>query len=275
MRYEKQDNGIKIIGKEDFNTKHILECGQIFRFEKINDSEYVVYSKDLRAKVIENSDGFFIETTNPDYFVNFFDLDTNYSEIKKRIEDVAPNLTEAIENGYGIRILKQDIFETIVSFIISANNNIKRIKLIISRLCKALGTNKGDYYAFPTVEQLSGHSEDFFRGLGLGFRARYLSEVSNAYSLLIKDNPCAMTDITLEKRLMEIKGVGQKVANCILLFGFGRKAVFPVDVWIERVYYEMFSTEKRTRPQIKKYFIDKFGDLSGYIQQYLFYSKIN
>ena len=115
--------------------------------------------------------------------------------------------------------------------------------------------------------------EAFFKSIGAGYRAKYLCEAGHAYSLLSKEDLDVMSDIELRKRLMQIKGVGEKVADCILLFAFNRKKIFPVDVWMERVYYEFFGSKKMSRPQIAKFLTDKFGDLSGYIQQYMFYSK--
>lgn len=272
MEYEIGKDGIYIIGKEDFNPKHILECGQIFRYEKVNDS-YIVYSKDLRAKIIEKSDGYFIETDNCAYFEDFFNLKVDYADIKKQIIQAEPTLKAPIENSYGLRILKGDLFEILISFIISANNNIKRIKLIISRLCEKLGEKKNGYFAFPTPQEFEKADEAFFKSIGAGYRASYLAEAKTAFDLLIKENLSAMSDIELRARLMKIKGVGPKVADCILLFAFNRKKIFPVDVWMERVYYENWGKGKISRVQISKCLTDRFQDLSGYIQQYMFYSK--
>lgn len=268
-----QKDGIRIIGKEDFNPKHILECGQIFRYEKDNDNCYIVYSKDLRAKIIEKSDGYFIGTENCAYFEEFFNLKVDYADIKKQIIQAEPTLKAPIENSYGLRILKGDLFEILISFIISANNNIKRIKLIINRLCEKLGEKKNGYFAFPTPQAFKKADEAFFKSIGAGYRAGYLAEAKMAFDLLIKEDLSAMSDIKLRERLMKIKGVGPKVADCILLFAFNRKKIFPIDVWMERVYYENWGKEKISRVQISKCLTDRFQDLSGYIQQYMFYSK--
>lgn len=273
MTYKKTAQSIVISGKEDFNPKHILECGQIFRFVINERGNYVVYSKDLCAEIEETENGYNIITSEPDYFEQFFNLNKDYSIIKKEISKLSTVIAEATQNANGLRILKGDLFEIIVSFIISANNNIKRIKLIINRLCERVGENKGDYFAFPTPEQFDGLDEEFFKGIGAGYRAQYLAEAKTAYSLLIKEDLSAMSDIELRKRLMKIKGIGPKVADCIMLFAFNRNKVFPVDVWMERVYYEYFGTKKMSRPQIAECLINMFGENSGYIQQYMFYSK--
>lgn len=273
MDYEIQKNGIYIIGKEDFNPKHILECGQIFRYEKNGDGSYVVYSRDLRAKILETSNGFLIETDEPAYFEDFFNLKVDYAEIKNQIISKEPTLRGAVDNAQGLRILKGDLFEILVSFIISANNNIKRIKLIISRLCEKLGKRQNGYFAFPTPQELERADEDFFKSIGAGYRSAYLAEVKTAFDLLNKEDFSAMSDIELRARLMKIKGVGPKVADCILLFAFNRKKIFPVDVWMERVYYENWGSEKISREKISKCLTERFQDLSGYVQQYMFYSK--
>lgn len=273
MKYEKQENGIFIIGKEDFIPKHILECGQIFRYEKDDEGNYVVYSKDMQAEIIERANGFFIKTDNVAYFEEFFNLKVDYADIKKQIVLKEPSLSSAIENARGLRILKGDLFEVLVSFIISANNNIKRIQLIINRLCEKLGEKRDGYFTFPTPQEFEKADESFFKSIGAGYRSGYLAEVKTAFDLLNKEDLSAMSDIELRNRLMKIKGVGPKVADCILLFAFNRKKIFPVDVWMERVYYENWGSEKISREKISKCLTERFQDLSGYIQQYMFYSK--
>ena len=273
MQYNILKDKIEIIGKDDFNPFHILECGQIFRFHKNDKGNYIVYSMNKKAEIEETETGYDILTNDPEYFVQFFNLSVDYTKIKEDISKLSPAIKDAVNLCGGLRILKGELFEIIVSFIISANNNIKRIKLIIDRLTKALGDDMGDYYAFPTVEQLKDVDEAFFKSIGAGYRAKYLCEVSKAYSLLIKEDLSAMSDIELRKKLMKIKGVGSKVADCIMLFAFNRKKIFPVDVWMERVYYEFFGQEKMSREKISAFLTNKFGDNSGYIQQYLFFSK--
>lgn len=139
LKYKKGKDFIEIFGKDDFNPQHILECGQIFSFKK-NGENYQVFSADKKAEIFETENGYIIKTKNPDYFENFFDLKTDYGEIKKKLKkyDI---LTKPIKYGHGIRIVKQDLFETVISFIVSANNNIKRIQMILDRLRQKLGQN--------------------------------------------------------------------------------------------------------------------------------------
>ncbi len=179
-------------------------------------------------------------------------------------------MKKAIEFVYGIRILKNDVFETVISFIISANNNIKRIQNTLFKMREMLGEKKGEYHAFPTFEKLKKQNADFFKSIGCGYRAEYLVKV------LTQTNPDQLekwkdlpTEI-LKQNLLQLAGVGPKVADCILLFGYSKQDVFPVDTWIEKVHNEYFG-EECNRLKIRKNLVERFGDLSGYAQQYLFY----
>ena len=271
MQYTITKDGIVINSKDEFCPKHILECGQIFSYKKDGES-YIVYSGTKKATIYENENGFTIVTDDPLYFVNFFDLDTDYSEIKNRLINKYPFMLRPIEFGYGIRILRQDFFETIISFIVSANNNIKRIQKIIFAIREKFGTNMGEYFAFPTIEQLKQATYEDFKNLGAGYRAKYLKEVVLQLDGLdlekLKDDS---TDV-LNKKLLSLMGVGQKVADCIMLFGYFKGDVFPVDTWIEKVYCKYFENE-HNRVKIRENLIKTFGNDSGYAQQYLFYSQ--
>ncbi len=278
MIYTKDKNLIKVYDKTQFNIKHILECGQVFRYN-CNNGIYCVYSLDKKAVIKEYDEYYEILTDENyvDYFINYFDLNNDYNLIKKELLKLAFDndiLKQAINYGYGIRILKQNLFETIISFIISANNNIKRIQGIIERLCSKLGEKKKDYFAFPTCEALASQNEEFYKTCGAGYRAAYLVETSNFLNKSFDyDNYFNLPTDIARKKLLSLKGVGGKVADCILLFGINDFNVFPVDTWIEKVYYDIFPKEKINREKIRKNLTDYFGNLSGYAQQYLFYYK--
>lgn len=264
MKYILKKNKIIIEGKEDFNTSHILECGQIFAY-----SGNLVYSSSEKAVINETENGFEIDCTDEKYFENFFDLKTDYSKIKKELSR-SELLKKPIQFGYGIRILKNDIFETLISFIVSANNNIKRIQLILSRMREKLGENKGDYFAFPTYEKLLSVSEEFFKDIGCGYRAGYLYKVLRQIDIKeIYEWKNLPTDV-LRNKLIALSGIGPKVADCILLFGYGKQDVFPVDTWINQMYNQYYH-EESNRNVIRKELTEEFGNLSGYAQQYLFY----
>ena len=242
MEYIKQKDKIIIKDCNDFNPEHILECGQVFTYTKNAKDDYNVFSKDKFAHVVKVGECYEIQTDDTNYFENYFDLATDYSKIKQILVEKY-NLTDAVNFGYGIRILKQDILEVIFGFIISANNNIERIKKIMAKL-RSFGQNKGEYHAFPTLDELCKITEQDYKNMGAGYRAKYLALVA--------------------KQL--------KVADCILLFGYKRCASFPVDTWIEKVYFDLFN-QNVPRSVMSKNLINYFGDLSGYAQQYLFYYK--
>ena len=267
MKYKIGKDFIEIVGKEDFNIEHTLECGQVFSYEK--KENYFVYSADKMAEVIENKNGFLIKTNDTTYFENYFDLKTDYAKIKKHLSNY-DILREPVRYGYGIRILRQDLFETLISFIVSANNNIKRIKAILFKLRQMCGTKKDGFYAFPTREQLLRVSEEDLKGIGAGYRAKYIYEVVRQIDDKTLHKWKDLDTPALRKQLMTLMGVGPKVADCIMLFGYGRGDVFPVDTWIHQMY-EKYYSECKNREKIRQNLTKEFGLMSGYAQQYLFY----
>ena len=275
--YKIENNKIIITDLSSFNVEQILNCGQIFRYV-IDGDVAKVYSKNKMAVLLTKDDRVEIETSDVGYFVNFFDLNTDYEQIKtKLMQDKF--LTNSIEFGYGIRILKNDCYEMIISFIISANNNIKRIKNSINYLCEKFGEKCDGFYAFPTLEQLRTATVQDFKDAGLGYRAEYLFETVN---YLTEDMIGELKHKTKDEKfnfLVSLKGVGEKVANCILLFGLDEKNVFPVDTWINKVYNKINNTNFTNRKEITKQLTEKYGELAGFAQQYFFYyfreNKIN
>jgi len=266
--------GDKIIlnNEKNFDIKSILECGQVFRYVKYAENDYGVFSLDKYARVTQKADEVEIITDNPQYFYDYFDLDRDYEKITQKVA-VNDIMNRAAEYGKGIRLLNQDLTETIFSFILSSNNNIKRIQKIIERLCEEVGKKTKYGYAFPSVEALAGKDKIFYCEKGCGYRADYIHKTANmlleGFDLNALKN---MPTVEARKSLMNLSGVGGKVADCILLFGLKRADVFPVDTWIEKVYENHFSDGIRLSPQkISEFFVKKFGEYSGYAQQYLFY----
>ncbi len=265
MLYEVDKDCILVQNRSEFNIEHILECGQVFCYGK-EDDKYLVFPQDKYAEVIEYKDGYKILTKDTDYFIDFFDLNTSYSKIK---EELAKQeiMKKPIEFGYGIRILKQDLFETLISFIISANNNIKRIKLILNNLRKNLSK---DGKSFPTYEELLSCNEEFFEKMGAGYRAGYLYKVLRQVTREDLSAFASLPTKELRQKLISLSGVGPKVADCVMLFGYNRFDVFPVDTWIQKMY-NMFFSPLDNREKISQNLVEQFGSLSGYAQQYLFY----
>ncbi|NCA66976.1 MAG: DNA-3-methyladenine glycosylase 2 [Clostridia bacterium] len=260
-----------IISKDEcFDPKAIFECGQVFRYTCSNDV-YTVYAGDYCATVIEQGDCYEILTSNVDYFYTYFDLATDYNMIIESIKD-KPLMKESLIFGKGLRILRQEHFENIISFIISANNNVPRIKGIIERIAKSLGAFHGSYYGFPTVKIMANQSEEFYKSLGAGYRASYLLSTAKAIDYGFDINSLEKLDTQNAKReLLKLKGIGSKVADCILLFSYSRKDVFPVDTWIKKVYGRLCNNEECVE-KMREYLIDLYGEYAGYAQQYLFYS---
>lgn len=269
--YTIENDRIIIDADTEFDIESTLLCGQVFRYEVVGDV-YSIIAGDKRANLYKKEDKIIIDTDSVLFFEKYFDFDRNYGMIMNKVKDKAL-ISTAMEFGKGIRILNQIPYETIISFIISANNNIPRIKGIIDRMCTALGENKGEYYAFPTLEALSSASVKFYESLGAGYRAKYIYETAN--QLLNDfdiDSLHNLSSSEAKSKLLTLKGVGPKVADCILLFGYHFTDVFPVDTWILKVYNEYYGQE--ANPLIvREKLVAMYGGLSGYVQQYLFYYK--
>ncbi len=281
MRIVTDKEKIIIYGPEFFDIKDILECGQVFRYVKNGEGDYTVLSSDKRARVY-GGDGKVVidcgQEKDAPYFYNYFDLDTDYGMITENILRLSSDnpgerdfMRAAADYGKGIRILKQDKIETIISFIISANNNIRRIQAIIERLCLAAGEDMGGYRAFPGLPALAKLDENFYNSIGAGYRAAYLCKTARALNDGFDIGAVGRADReTAEKLLTGLYGVGPKVANCIMLFGFAETGAFPVDTWIEKAFNSFYGGGY-SRAQIQKRLTAKYGDFSGYAQQYIFY----
>ena len=269
-----------IVDSEYFNVLDTLECGQVFRFKPYKLG-FLVYSLDKCAYCynLDNKAVIECDDLDADYFYNYFDLSKDYSIIYRSAQEYSVEILRVSAMlGKGIRILNQDPKETVISFLISQNNNIPRIKSLIEKLCLKLGEKKeflGEvYYAFPTIEKLKSVNVDFYRSLGLGYRSTYLL---NAVSFLEKHPDLqslkSLDTACLKSVLLSVNGIGPKVADCVTLFGFKKTDSFPVDTWIEKIYLENFKGTLKSRQKMSEYFTTKFGENSGYFQQYLFYYK--
>ncbi len=273
---------------KSFNIRDIFECGQCFRWNKQEDGSYTGIWKENVLNISQENHKIIFKgiCQNGDIekeIKEYFDLERNYEEIKDKLEKIDENMKLSIKYGEGIRILNQDLWETIISFIISANNNIPRIKGIIERLSKKYGKeikwNNESYYTFPTAEELKNVTVEEYRNLGLGFRDIRLYETTKMINEKqidlekLKQNPNTQE---VRDKLLTLSGVGPKVADCILLFStLKRFEVFPIDVWVRRVMNELYIKKedetKVSKKEIEKLAQEKFGNLAGMAQQYLFY----
>ena len=271
---------------ECFNLKDIFTCGQCFRWQGDEENGYIGVVGENVIKIKKDGNDFVLKSNGKDDLkeltINYFDLERDYKKIQNTLSKVDENMEKSIKYGQGIRILNQDLWETIISFIISANNNIPRIQKIIQRLSENFGKEivfeNNKYYTFPTPEELKDVSVEKYRELGLGFRDIRLYETTHA----VLDGKVDLEKMKQNKNTQEVReellslsGVGPKVADCILLFStLKRFEAFPIDVWVNRVMNELYihgDENKINKKQIEKVAHEKFGDLAGLAQQYLFY----
>ena len=275
--------------QESFIPKHIFECGQCFRWNEEQDGSYTGVIKqgvlNVRQSGEETIFTGMVDGNIKDVVIQYFDLKRNYEEIKNELSKVDKYLQTSIQYGSGIRILNQDLWETIISFIISANNNIPRIKKIIERMSEKYGKeimwNEKKYYMFPTPEELKSATVEDFRNLGLGFRDKRIYETTHSVlngDINLDDLQKEKDTLIIREKLLKLSGVGHKVADCILLFStLKRFDVFPIDVWVRRVMNELYIKNTDENKVSKKEIMDlaknKFGNLEGIAQQYLFYWK--
>ena len=279
----------KIENIKSFELTDVFDCGQCFRWNKQPDGSYTgIFGKNVMNVQKDGDVITFKGICNgniKEIVEDYFDLNRDYEDIKNKLSQIDENVKKSIEYGTGIRILNQDLWEMIISFIISANNNIPRIKGIIERLAQKYGKEiewKGEkYYTFPTPKELKEVTIEDYRKLGLGFRdIRLYETVHMILDKKVDLNKMQQNPNTYEVReqLLTLSGVGPKVADCILLFStLKRFEVFPIDVWVRRVMNELYikneDETKVNKKEIEKLAKEKFGNLAGIAQQYLFYWK--
>jgi len=266
---------------KDFDLDHTFLCGQCFRFEKCEENRYIGVASSHLLDIARVGDNFVLQHTTLDEFQNFwshyFAFDIDYGKIKHELskDEVLRN---AVHHGQGIRILRQDLFETILSFILSQSNNITRIRGIILAFCRKFGKRivyEGkEYYTFPRPEDLVGICLEELADLKAGYRDKYVYHAICAINegKLSLDDLCHMPTVEAKKALLGLSGVGEKVANCILLFGLSRFDAFPIDVWIQRIMEHFYYEDQKTNPAVIAQMAENsFGDLGGFAQQYLFF----
>ncbi|MCC3866804.1 DNA-3-methyladenine glycosylase family protein [Terrisporobacter mayombei] len=268
---------------KDFNIHHIFSSGQSVRWKKQKDNSYICVVKDKIINVSQIDDILYFKNTNLDdvknFWVNYFGLDVNYSIIKKEILNISPNLSHIIDFGSGLRILNQDEWETLITLILSANNSMQILEKVVDNLCSRYGDYIGEYegekyYSFPTPNKLSSLSLDELRECKVGFRDKYIKSTSTViynndidlYNLNKLDTKSCLDN------LRELSGVGEKVADCVAMLSMKKYDVFAVDVWIKRIMEDIyFSNKSNSVKKIRSFAVDKFGDLSSFVQQYLFF----
>ncbi len=275
------DNKVEILGIEDFNPVHTFECGQCFRWNRQDDGGFIGVAKNRVVKISFDGIKLEIENSNSKDFIDiwydYLDLGTDYSAIKQKLSEEDSIMRKAVEFGYGIRILRQDIWETLISFILSANNRIPMIMRTVESISKKYGEEAdfcgGNYYLFPGVETLSNVELCDLQICGGGFRCKYLDKTIKMVNGGAVDLSGIETIKTATARdeLKKFPGVGDKVADCTLLYGAARHEVFPTDVWVKRIMEILYFGREASMDEIQKFANEKFGEFAGYAQQYLFY----
>lgn len=304
MNFEKvsfEDNKVILEGLKNFDVKQILECGQCFRWDKISDTNYIIVAYGRVIEVLQEGDKATIYNSNEEDFnniwINYFDLERDYDEIKTELakDEI---LRKSVDFGYGIRILNQDPFEMLISFIISARNSIPSIKKTVKKICEAWGERieyKGvEYYTFPTPKAIKEATLEDIQGTGASFRSKYIvdtiKKVNEAIEVKedMENNPDkyierpeildfdleyikSLNDDECHVALQKFMGVGAKVADCIMLFSMSKHSAFPVDVWVKRAMIYFYVAPDVSLNKMRVFARDKFGAYSGMAQQYLFY----
>lgn len=267
--------------EQGFKIKEILECGQCFRFNKLESNTYEIIALGERLRVTQDDTIIQLdcdERSYKDHWHAYFDMDRDYPLLMDQLMAKDDILKEAVVSKSGLRILQQEPFEMLMCFIISQNKSIPQIRILVERLSQSYGQVKkdqfGDYYCFPTPEELKDVTEEDFRELKVGFRAPYLLDAV-AHVLDGRLDLRALYQLNKEEariKLMAVKGIGGKVADCILLFAYGKVDVFPIDVWVRRIMTEAyFHGEKTSDRKILAFAESYFDGISGLAQQYLFY----
>lgn len=266
----RRENNIEIENLICFDPALTLDCGQAFRWSPEGDG-FVGVAGGKVLRLAMRGDTLVLYDTSPEDYEGFwrryFDLDRDYSSLCKSFSADA-SLREAVSTYPGIRILRQEPWEALCSFIISQNNNIPRIKGIIDRLCRTFGDNLGgDFFSFPPPGRLAGLTPDDLSPLRAGFRAKYILDAAHKTSSgeISLDALASLPMDEARAELMRIRGVGPKVAECVLLYGCGRMEAFPVDVWVKRIMSELYPDGLP----------DCVKGCEGAAQQYLFHWRRN
>jgi N-glycosylase/DNA lyase len=280
------EEGRILVPRKDFNVRATLECGQVFRFRRLDSppagsgrgAAYNLISADKTCVVAEEGSRTVIYARRRDipYFVRYFDLETSYAPVLRELRARARNsrvlapggaalVEAALEYGRGLRILRQNPFETLISFIISTNNNIKRIRGIIERICAALGRRRaglpagGGFYAFPDAAVMAEQDEAFYRNAGCGYRAGWLPPAAKKAAAGGLALFAGLPTPELAAVLQTFEGVGPKAADCIALFAYARYGVFPVDTWVKKLYRDLIAAEPGTRGAVAPGVMRAFG----------------
>ena len=273
-------NGVAIEGIRDFDPMHTFECGQCFRWHKEPDGSYTGIVSGRVANVVYTPGRLALRNVSLEDFeqiwFDYFDLGRDYGVVKKAVS-IDGIMKEAVEFGSGIRMLRQEPWETLISFILSSNNRIPRIMKIIEDISKFYGEelsyNGGLYYTFPDVQSLAACSLEQIQVCRAGYRCGYIHQTA-AKIALGEFSLQKLDELETEEArnyLLQLYGVGNKVADCMLLYSGTKYDVFPTDVWVKRVMEELYFKREASFKEIQQFAEENFGEYAGMAQQYLFY----
>lgn len=254
---------IEVYDRSQFDVDAIMHSGQVFRYFEREGGYRLIVGKNC-ANIFKSENKIIIKSNDSAYFWNYFDLETDYNAIKRELS-VFDKIRPSMDAGGGIRILRSDFVEIVISFIISANNNIKRFTKTLNLLAERYGDRlENGSYAFPSLEQLLAITESEYKTLGCGYRSAYLVKAAKQLAETDRQKLAELPNDLLRKKLSEICGVGPKVCACVMLFcgDFHRLDVAPVDTWIGKALNQLTDIE-RTALLSHKY--------AGIAQQYMFY----
>ena len=267
----------------DFNLKDTITCGQIFRFDCEDDGSFTVILSDRVVNLKMESDYLIVESNLNDNLEevirSYLDLDYNYSEINKKIVGMDINSKIIVDSCSGLKMINEPHFEVIISYILSANNGVPQIRNSLNSISRRFGKkvifrNK-EYYLFPTVDDLKGATIEDFRNCKAGFRDKYIYEIVQKIinNEFVIENINDMNSDDAIKYLMSNKGIGEKVASCILLFGFHRFDVFPIDTWVKKYMKDNYGIDNVR--EIRKIMLEKYHEYCGLFIQYIFHYNRN
>ena len=263
----------------NFNLKDTITCGQIFRYEEESDNSYTVILSDRVINIKQDNDYIYFTSNKEDnlkeVIINYFDLEYDYDSINDMLLNNNPELKDIINYSKGLKMINEPKLEVIISYILSQNNRVPQIKKSLDNISKEYGEeivyNNRKYYLFPSLEKLKLAKVDDFRRLKCGFRDKYLYEfIHSDFDINSLDNMNSKDALDI---LISMKGIGEKVASCILLFGYHRFDVFPIDTWVKKYMKDEYNID--TVKDIREFSKSRYKEYSGLVIQYMFNYKRN
>ncbi len=267
----------------NLNLSDTITCGQIFRFSIEDDNSYTIILSDRVINIKQDNNDLIVKSNNEDNLESkvryYLDLDRDYNKINKRILKLDPNMKKIVDDCNGFKIINQPKFETIISYILSQNNRVPQIKKALDNIAYKYGKKiifeDKEYYLFPNSEDMKECSIEELRNLKTGFRDKYIYEFINKVNNKTIDIN-SISDMNSDDAmtyLLENKGIGEKVASCILLFAYSRLDVFPIDTWVKKYMKDEYNITNIK--DIKRFTKDKYKEYSGLVIQYMFHYKRN